>query len=64
MQAHNEPLVNQIPVACSRLGIGRSLLYELIKAGRIKAIKIGNRTLIPESELRRLVAEQLEEAAG
>jgi excisionase family DNA binding protein len=31
---------------CHRYGVGRSKAYEEIKAGRLRAIKIGNRTLI------------------
>lgn len=62
MQANPEPLANAIPDVCRRLGIGRSTVYELIGAGQIKTIKIGQRTLIPESELRRFVAERLERA--
>ena len=61
----NKPvaLAHQVPAACDRLGIGRTMLYELIKNGRIKVIKIGRRTLVPESELQRLVAEQLTQGA-
>jgi excisionase family DNA binding protein len=64
MQANSEPLANQIPEVCRRLGIGRSLLYELFKSGEIRTIKIGGRTLVPESELRRYVAELLEKATA
>lgn len=64
MNSNFEPLANQIPDVCRRLGIGRSLLYELIKNGRIRSIKIGSRTLVPESELQRFVAEQLEQTAA
>lgn len=31
---------------CAAYGIGRSLAYDEIKAGRLKARKVGNRTLI------------------
>lgn len=37
------------------IGVGRSTLYELIKAGEIQAVKIGRRTLIPHDELERYV---------
>jgi excisionase family DNA binding protein len=60
MQEHT-PVANTIPTACNRLGIGRTLLYDLLKQGKLKSIKLGNRTLIPESELQRLIAEQLTE---
>jgi len=55
------PLTHQIPAACTRLSVGRSTLYELIKSGRIRAIKAGKRTLIPEVELQRFVSEELAE---
>jgi excisionase family DNA binding protein len=33
------------------VSIGKTKLYELIKAGQIKVIKCGARTIIPRSEL-------------
>ena len=53
------PLANTINSACHRLGIGRTLMYALLKKGKIRAIRLGARTLIPESELQRLISEQL-----
>ena len=57
------PLAHRIPEACSRLGIGRSSLYALIKSGEIRTIKIGSRTLIPEAELLKVIDSRLEVAA-
>lgn len=37
--------------ACRQLGIGRTTLYEEISAGRLKALKIGARTLIPGASM-------------
>ncbi len=62
MQEHTS-LASTIPTACSRLGIGRTLLYDLLKQGKLRSIKLGTRTLIPESELQRLITEQLSEIA-
>ncbi len=56
------PLMQQIPEACRSLGVGRSLLYEMIAAGRVIAVKLGNRTLIPAVELHRLADELIAEA--
>jgi len=42
-----QPLSVRIPDACRMTGIGRSKLYELIKDGRIRTIKVGAITLIP-----------------
>lgn len=36
----------RIPEACRMTGIGRSKLYELIKAGDIPTIKVGSMTLV------------------
>jgi excisionase family DNA binding protein len=47
-----EPLTLRIPDACRVSGIGRSKLYELIKAREIPVIKVGAITLIPMSGLR------------
>jgi len=41
------PITVRIPEACRITGIGRSKLYELIKAGDIPTIKIGSMTLVP-----------------
>ena len=35
---------------CHAHGIGRTLVYEEIKRGELKIIKVGKRTLIPDSE--------------
>jgi excisionase family DNA binding protein len=32
---------------CDQYGIGRTTAYEEIKAGRLKAVKVGRRTLVP-----------------
>lgn len=40
--------------ACAALGISRTSLYELVKSGELKLIKIAGRTLVPRSELERL----------
>jgi excisionase family DNA binding protein len=53
------PLANTISTSCRRLGIGRTLIYDLLKQGKLNSIKLGTRTLIPESELQRLITEQL-----
>lgn len=45
--------------AARSIGISRAGIYRLIGAKKIRAIKVGHRTLVPESELRRLVAERL-----
>lgn len=44
----------RVDEACHALGIGRTSLYELVKSGELKLIKIAGRTLVPHSELERL----------
>lgn len=38
---------------CKAHGIGRSTFYDEVKRGEIKTMKIGNRTLVPDSEARK-----------
>ena len=48
--------------ACGSLGIGRTTLYALIKRGQLKSIKIAGRTVIPVTEIDRVIAEALTNA--
>lgn len=49
--------------ACRRLGIGKTTLFALIRDGHLRTFKVGTRTLIPDADLRRFMAERLEMAA-
>lgn len=53
------PLAHTVPDACQRLGVSRTTLYELMASGQIRNFKVGARTLIPESELHRFVADKI-----
>ena len=46
----------RIDEACYVLGIGRTSLYELVKVGELKLIKIAGRSLVPNSEIERLTS--------
>jgi excisionase family DNA binding protein len=61
---HLPPLLNQVPAAARRLGLSRSTIYKFIQAGKLRPIKVGSRTLIEESELRRFAAELAGHADG
>jgi len=50
------PLAYTVPDACKAAGFGRTTLYELIAAGRVRAMKAGTRTLIEAESLRRYLA--------
>jgi len=51
----SEKFTYTVSDACAALGIGRTSLYALAKSGELKLVKIAGRTLIPRSELERLV---------
>jgi excisionase family DNA binding protein len=50
------PLAYTVPDACKAAGLGRTTLYELIAAGRVRAMKAGTRTLVEAESLRRYLA--------
>jgi excisionase family DNA binding protein len=41
-------------------GISRTTLYRLISGGKIRAVKIGRRLMIPSDEIERVVSEGTE----
>lgn len=51
--AKTDKLAYRIDEAVAATGIGRTSLYEMIKAGALKTRKIGRRTLIERDELER-----------
>ncbi len=56
LEAHElEPLAYTISEACFRLRIGRTSLYKLANCNKIRLIRIAGRTLVPHSELERLI---------
>jgi excisionase family DNA binding protein len=54
-EATMEQLTVSVSAAAKALGLGRTSIYALIKQNRIETIKIGRRTLVPTSSLRRLI---------
>lgn len=49
------PLVLTVPEAARRLGISRTLAYELIARGQLPALRLGRRLVVPRRRLERLV---------
>lgn len=52
----SEVLAHTIADATKVSGLGRTTLHEAIGAGKIAAVKAGNRTLIPAESLRAFIA--------
>jgi excisionase family DNA binding protein len=51
----DQPRARRINDASHALGLSRTTIYNLAAVGKIRLIKIGGRTLVPESEIDRLV---------
>jgi excisionase family DNA binding protein len=49
-------LAYSIKEACRASSLGRSTLYAHISAGRLRAVRVGGRTVIPAESLRALIA--------
>lgn len=47
----------RVEEAAMRLSVGRTTLYKLIRQGRLRSIKLAARTVIPCSEIDRLLNE-------
>ena len=43
----NERLTVSVPVAAAMVGIGRSTLYELVRSGDVRSVRLGKRIVIP-----------------
>ena len=48
-------LAYSINEACKASSIGKTMIYALIKAGSLKAVHIGGRTIIPADSLHALI---------
>ncbi len=56
--------LHQLPEALQRLGVGRSTLYTMIKAGEIETVHIGRRVLIPSDSIDRFIEANRQAAAS
>lgn len=43
---------------CHSIGISRTTFYKAVKAGSIRVVSIGGRTLVPASEVARLLGDE------
>ncbi|HAS09172.1 MAG TPA: excisionase [Acidimicrobiaceae bacterium] len=55
----SDRLTYTVDEAADRLGISRSLAYELVRLGELPCIRLGRRILIPRQAVHDLVEEPL-----
>ncbi len=55
MVGHKEKLTLTVEEAAELLGIGRSLAYEMVRTGKIPALRLGGKWLISRSRLKAMV---------
>jgi excisionase family DNA binding protein len=55
-RARDLPHLLSIKQATFELGIGRSAVYELIAAGKLKTLKIGRRRLVAREAIEQFIA--------
>jgi excisionase family DNA binding protein len=49
------PLAHRVKDFCKRIGISPSTFWKLVSQQKIRVVRIGGRTLIPHSEVLRLL---------
>jgi excisionase family DNA binding protein len=59
-----EKLLLDIPTAAARIGVGRTLFYELIGRGDILTVRVGRRVLVPSEALKDFVQRRIRESVG
>jgi excisionase family DNA binding protein len=59
-----EPALVKIEPACQYLGVGRSKIYELIREGKLEAVKIGKSARITTASLKSFVGSLPPSAGG
>jgi excisionase family DNA binding protein len=52
------PLAYSIPDAARLLGIGKSKAWALVREGVLRPVRLGKRTVIPASEIARVLTPQ------
>jgi len=60
----DDRLTLSVPEAARLLGIGRGLAYELVRQGKLPALRLGRRLLVPRVALMRLLAGDLKIPSG
>ena len=52
------PLAVTVDQACDLVGVRRTKLYELVRTGQLRLVKIGRRSVIPFDDLKKLVGPE------
>jgi excisionase family DNA binding protein len=52
------PLAYSVNEFCTSVGVGRTKFYELVRDGQIRTVTLGNRRLIPATEINRLLGNE------
>jgi excisionase family DNA binding protein len=52
---HIQKLAYSIPEAMRATSLGKTKMYDLIKEGKLQAVRIGGRTVIPAESLQALI---------
>jgi len=53
-----------IEEAAGQLGVGRSVMCELIRDNRVRSVKIGRRRIVPADSLREYLGGLIEQQSG
>lgn len=57
-----DKLLLTVPEVAVRLGLGRSLIYQLLMRGEIPSIKVGRARRVPSQWLEEFIARKMEDA--
>jgi excisionase family DNA binding protein len=57
-----ERLAVTVPQAAEMLGLGRTKVWQLVRRGRLRSLRVGKRVLVPVRELERFLTEAMAEA--
>lgn len=64
MKREIPPILYRVEEAAEALRMSRSVVYELIRSGRLRTVKEGRRRLVPVTALNEYVTELVEENAA
>lgn len=62
-EAPADALAYNLDQAAARIGIGKTMLEELVAAGQIKSFRVGRRRLVSRAALEAFIARQERKAA-